>query len=82
MSGSGRDLTSLFARMGQGETEALYGVMEALCPELHRLAARHLRGEARRHTLQSTALVSEAYLRLMHGPHLIHNTRLRPGRRT
>ena len=73
MSGGGRDLTSLFARMGQGDAEALNGVMGALYSELHRLAARHMRGEARRHTLQPTALVNEAYLRLMHGPHLIHN---------
>lgn len=36
----------------------------ALYAELHRLAARHLRGERRDHTLQPTALLHEAYLKL------------------
>ena len=34
-------------------------------PELHRLAKRYLRQERRDHTLQATALVNEAYLRLI-----------------
>jgi RNA polymerase sigma-70 factor, ECF subfamily len=36
----------------------------ALYAALHRLAARHLRGERRDHTLQTTALLHEAYLKL------------------
>lgn len=36
--------------------------------ELHRIAARHLRGERPDHTLQPTALVHEAYLKLFDGP--------------
>src|SRR5262245_8251239 len=36
----------------------------ALYDELHRIASRHLRGERPNHTLQATALVHEAYLKL------------------
>ena len=43
--------------------------LDALLPlvyeELHRQAHRHLRGERRSHTLQTTALINEAYLRLV-----------------
>jgi RNA polymerase sigma-70 factor (ECF subfamily) len=73
MSGGGLNLTSLFARMRHGDAEAVNGVMEALYAELHRLAARQMRREARSHTLQPTALVNEAYLRLMRGQVAIHD---------
>ena len=39
-------------------------LVEAVYPELRRIAARHLRGERNGHTLQPTAIVNEAYLRL------------------
>ena len=39
-------------------------LVEAVYPELRRIAARHLRSERPGHTLQPTALVNEAYLRL------------------
>jgi RNA polymerase sigma-70 factor (ECF subfamily) len=68
-----RNLTSLFVRMRHGDADAVNDVMDALYTELHRLAARHMRGEPRRHTLQPTALVNEAYLRLMHGPLRIYD---------
>lgn len=73
MSAADPDLSALFARMRQGDAEALKGVMSALYTELHGLAARRMRGEARQHTLQPTALVNEAYLRLMHGPEAVHD---------
>jgi len=73
MSGSGADLTVLFARMRHGDAEAANAVMGALYTELHHIAARHMRGEAPQHTLQPTALVNEAYLRLMHGPDTVHD---------
>lgn len=51
------------AASGQpGDTDAL---MEAIYDDLHRLAARHLRSERPDHTLQPTALVNEAWLRLV-----------------
>ena len=44
--------------------------------ELRRLARRHLRGERSEHTLQSTALVHEAYLRMVRpGSVLVENRR-------
>jgi RNA polymerase sigma factor (TIGR02999 family) len=39
--------------------------VKVLYGELHRIAARHLRGERPEHTLQTTALVHEAYLKLV-----------------
>jgi RNA polymerase sigma-70 factor, ECF subfamily len=73
MSGGSLNLTALFARMRHGDSEAVNGVMAVLYAELHRLAARQMRREARSHTLQPTALVNEAYLRLMHGRVAIHD---------
>ena len=44
--------------------EALNHLAEALYGDLHRIAARHLRSERPDHTLQPTALLHEAYLKL------------------
>jgi len=72
-SGDAPNLTVLFSRLRDGDGEALGEIMSALYGELHSLAARRMRAEAQRHTLQPTALVNEAYLRLMHGPDVINN---------
>jgi|SRR5687767_2795086 RNA polymerase sigma-70 factor, ECF subfamily len=69
------DLTVLFARLRSGDGDALGGIMDALYAELHALAARRMRDENRQHTLQPTALVNEAYLRLVHGPAAINDRR-------
>jgi RNA polymerase sigma-70 factor, ECF subfamily len=47
-----------------GNEQAVADLTALLYPELRRLASRHLRRERREHTLQTTALVHEAYLRL------------------
>jgi RNA polymerase sigma factor (TIGR02999 family) len=47
-----------------GNERAVADLAVLLYPELRRLASRHLRRERREHTLQTTALVHEAYLRL------------------
>ena len=47
-----------------GDQSALSALTPALYDELHRIASRHLRGERPNHTLQPTALVHEAYLKL------------------
>ena len=47
-----------------GNEQAVADLAVLLYPELRRLASRHLRRERREHTLQTTALVHEAYLRL------------------
>lgn len=48
-----------------GNREALDKLMPIVYDELHRQAARYLRHEREDHTLQTTALVNEAYLRLI-----------------
>ena len=48
-----------------GDAAALEALMPAVYQELHRMAERHLRHENVGHTLQPTALVNEAYLRLI-----------------
>lgn len=45
--------------------EALDALLPLVYDELHRQAHRYLRGERRNHTLQTTALINEAYLRLI-----------------
>jgi RNA polymerase sigma factor (TIGR02999 family) len=53
--------------MRTGDRSAVDELMPALYAELHRIAARHLSGERADHTLQTTALVHEAYLKLAGG---------------
>jgi RNA polymerase sigma factor (TIGR02999 family) len=48
-----------------GDSEALDALIPLLYRELRRLAHAHLQGQRHDHTLQSTALVHEAYLKLM-----------------
>jgi RNA polymerase sigma factor (TIGR02999 family) len=59
------EVTSLLLRWGQGDRAALDALTPLVYDELHRLASRYLRRERPDHTLQSTALVHEAYLRLV-----------------
>lgn len=67
------DLSTLLARMRAGDADAGNRVMETLYSELHRMAASRMRREARQHTLQPTALIGEAYLRLLDGPDVVHD---------
>jgi hypothetical protein len=52
-------------RSGRGDESALAQLMPLVDEELHRLARRRMRGERRGHLLQTTALVNEAYVRLI-----------------
>src|SRR5262245_66186886 len=61
------EITRLIGELRQGNRAAESGLMEAVYPELKRRAAAYLRGERRGHTLQATALVNEAYMRLLKG---------------
>jgi RNA polymerase sigma-70 factor (ECF subfamily) len=54
----------LLERLRTGDQSVLNDLVTALYDELRRIAARHLRGERPEHTLQTTALVHEAYLKL------------------
>lgn len=58
------DVTVLLQRWSGGDKQALDRLLPLVYEELHALAARQLSGERRDHTLQVTALVNEAYLRL------------------
>jgi RNA polymerase sigma factor (TIGR02999 family) len=58
------EVTRLLAAWGQGDRAALEQVTRIVYEELRRLAHRHMAGQRRDHTLQTTALVNEAYLRL------------------
>jgi RNA polymerase sigma factor (TIGR02999 family) len=58
-------VTQLLERLRAGDESALNDLVKTLYHELHRIAARHLRGERTEHTLQTTALVHEAYLKLI-----------------
>jgi len=62
---SGQEVTALLREWAAGDRTALERLMPIVYGELRRLAAAQLRGERRNHTLQPTALVNEAYLRLL-----------------
>ena len=57
-------VSKLLAQWHAGDEDALRAVMPLVYAELRRIAHRHLRKERPDHTLQSTALVHETYLRL------------------
>ena len=57
----------LLRKLRTGDHAAADELTPALYRELHRIAARHLGGERPNHTLQATALVHEAYLKLLGG---------------
>ncbi|MBM3764950.1 MAG: sigma-70 family RNA polymerase sigma factor [Acidobacteria bacterium] len=58
------DVTVLLHRWKSGDKEALDGITALLYPELRRLASGFLSRERKGHTLQATALVNEAYMKL------------------
>lgn len=66
MSGqSQHDVTSLLIAWGAGDEGALSALTPLVYNTLHRLAGAYMRGERDGHTLQTTALVNEAYIRLV-----------------
>jgi RNA polymerase sigma factor (TIGR02999 family) len=58
-------ITSLLIAWGDGRREALDELVPAVYEDLRRIAAGYMRRESAGHLLQPTALVSEAYLRLI-----------------
>jgi len=58
-------LTQLLVNWSNGDQAALDKLMPLVYSELHRLASNYLRRERPGHTLQPTALVNEAYLKLI-----------------
>ena len=59
------DLTALLIEWSQGDQGAFERLLPLIYDECRRIASRQLRGEHREHTLDPTALVHEAYLRLV-----------------
>jgi RNA polymerase sigma factor (TIGR02999 family) len=62
---SSNQVTALLARWNQGEAAAREALVPLVYEELRRVARKCLAEQRRDHTLQSTALVHEAYLRLV-----------------
>src|SRR6266550_1876120 len=62
-------VTELLMQWSKGDDAALTDLTPLVYEELRRLAHRHMRGERPDHTLQTTALVNEAYLRLADQTH-------------
>jgi RNA polymerase sigma factor (TIGR02999 family) len=62
---STKQITKLLLAWGQGDETALEKLIPLVYQELHKLAHRYIAREQSDHTLQTTALVNEAYLRLI-----------------
>ncbi len=65
MASSSEDVTALLHALKQGDRGAESRLLDVVYEELHRIAERYMRRERQDHTLQTTALVNEAYLRLV-----------------
>ena len=63
--GPSQQFTELLINYGRGDSAALDQILPQVYQELRRLAAYHLKRERKDHTLQATALVHEAYMRLV-----------------
>jgi RNA polymerase sigma factor (TIGR02999 family) len=60
-----QNLTEILRLWSDGDAEALETLTPAVYAELHRIAKRYMGRERKGHTLQTTALVNEAYVRLI-----------------
>lgn len=60
-----QEVTGLLQQWSAGDSDALEKLTPIIYAELHRIAKRYINRERKDHTLQTTALVNEAYLRLI-----------------
>lgn len=60
-----QEITGLLHKWSDGDSEALEKLTPVIYEELYRIARHYMSRERRNHTLQTTALVNEAYLRLI-----------------
>jgi RNA polymerase sigma factor (TIGR02999 family) len=67
---AGRQVTRILEEAGSGDAEAARNLLPLVYDELRKLAAARMNAEREDHTLQATALVHEAYLRLVGGREL------------
>ena len=63
-------VTVLLRKWSEGDEGALEQLTPLVYDELHRLAHRHMRRESAGHVLQTSALINEAYLRLVDQPRI------------
>ena len=63
---SSEEITRLLRSWSEGDQEALGELAPLVYKELHRLAMRYMGQERAGHTLQTTALVNEAFIRMIH----------------
>ena len=63
-------VTTLLKKWSDGDERALEQLMPLVHDELHRLAHQHMRREGPGHILQTSALINEAYLRLVEQPEI------------
>ena len=59
------EITQMLRECSGGKREVLHNLMPLVYTEPHRQAARYLRRESQGHTLQTTALIHETYLKLI-----------------
>jgi RNA polymerase sigma-70 factor (ECF subfamily) len=64
MTNDGGEVTQLLKAMSDGDLAAADRLLPLVYAELHRLASSYMRRERQDHTLQPTALINEAYMRL------------------
>jgi len=64
-----QEVTELLVAWGRGDESALARLTPLVLAELRRMARRYMAGEREGHTLQTSALVNEAWLRLVDLPH-------------
>lgn len=62
---TGGEVTRLLGELNRGNPEAMDQLMPLVYHELHAIASRYFGRERRTHTMQATALVNEAYIRLV-----------------
>jgi RNA polymerase sigma factor (TIGR02999 family) len=62
---STQEVTEMLQKWSAGDREALEELTPVIYAELHRIAKNYLRRERQNHTLQTSALVNEAYVRLI-----------------
>lgn len=67
---SDKGVTQLLEAWGNGDESALEQLVPLVHGELRRIAHSYMRGERQGHTLQTTALVNEAYLKLVEQKHV------------
>lgn len=63
--GDGGEVTRLLGEIGRGQKQAVNDLLPLVYDELHRLARSYFRRERGEHTMQPTALVHEAYIRMV-----------------